>query len=453
MPVNEDGGCSDPSCIDCYGSIEVDDWEDDDEYGSGLVADYHCADRSHWTTALRSIRAAGGVAIGVELEVACRNGSTQRDVARRVLDENGFIVEHDSSLPEYGVELIGPPQDLTKVGTDEDPWVKVCTDIQRLGARGWHYSQCGMHVTVDRHNLSRQQLALLVYAINTWHHIPSMAGRDSDQWARRDTAMSYERAFELVQRGSDRYRAANVKSNMEAIELRIFRSNVKDTGFVRVMSWLRELIEFIQSFEGASNDGRNFDATTFDEADFLLRTMEEDVPEGPEEPLDLAEELEQVLSEIELTKVQVESADELLTKATILRNQVVRAVPTIRDVHYHQAARVEELVRKAVYYPTSKRDFHRKVRAAREEAEILKVYHTDLSAANEWAEVAEYERDTKSRVYEAASRRLREYEAEARRVRQQIENEVRESKKKYVIDLFDRVYRSGDNANEEQRVA
>lgn len=84
--------------------------------------------------------------IGVELEVAAKSREKYAELTK--LKSNWLTMESDSSLPDYGVEIITIPLS-PKDAKDPEMWASMVGKVSSL-ADSWEKSSCGLHVHIGR---------------------------------------------------------------------------------------------------------------------------------------------------------------------------------------------------------------------------------------------------------------------------------------------------------------
>lgn len=107
--------------------------------------------------------------IGVELEVAAKNRGKYAELTK--LKSNWLTMESDSSLPDYGVEIITIPLS-PKDAKDPEMWASMVNKVSSL-ADSWNKSSCGLHVHIGREILgddAEKASATLGKLLYLYHH-------------------------------------------------------------------------------------------------------------------------------------------------------------------------------------------------------------------------------------------------------------------------------------------
>lgn len=107
--------------------------------------------------------------IGVELEVAAKNREKYAELTK--LKSNWLTMESDSSLPDYGVEIITIPLS-PKDAKDPEMWRDMVAKVSSL-ADSWKKSSCGLHVHIGREILgddAEKASATIGKLLYLYHH-------------------------------------------------------------------------------------------------------------------------------------------------------------------------------------------------------------------------------------------------------------------------------------------
>lgn len=207
-----------------------------DDYGRG---DYHDLDRN-WPT-----QDDNADLFGVELEMRGTSGDNLRHICS-VANDHGFLPERDGSLNEtFSVEIVAPPMPLKKFRNGN--W-KTFLDAVRGKAQGWGCGTgYGIHVSIGRKNITALQQAMFIRFFNTDDNqafCEKIAGRRHNTWA----SYSERHPWKLATRhgmGTTRYAAAAIRGP-ERIEVRIFRSTLKFSSFLKNVQFVAALLDFVR---------------------------------------------------------------------------------------------------------------------------------------------------------------------------------------------------------------
>lgn len=148
--------------------------------GEGLFSDHYTKTKvyegqksyhaHHGETPNKPVSEYNGHFVGIELEVIGRSASSKAKINSKV--SNWFYQESDSSLDDYGVELITIPL-LPTDAKDPEFWRPLCDFLNPL-ATSWNRSCCGLHVHISStllgsdSNVRSENLGKLLYF---YHHI------------------------------------------------------------------------------------------------------------------------------------------------------------------------------------------------------------------------------------------------------------------------------------------
>lgn len=186
--------------------------------------------------------------LGVELEAHHRVNSVNRSRAIKWTYEkvNSFAcLKLDASVPYDGFEVVSVPATLAYHRKAWGPFLEEA--YKHL--QSWHSGNCGIHVHMSRDALTNLQLGKMMVFINhdsNSDFIRLMAGRGDTQYTQRTakTPMSGLRKNVVAHRS--RYEALSVSAhtNAKTVELRIFRGNVRASGFFRCLDFTVAMADF-----------------------------------------------------------------------------------------------------------------------------------------------------------------------------------------------------------------
>ena len=239
---------------DCDGNYHNDPEPDEDEDDHGTRdcgrSGYHSdrSTRNQWASSTPR----NADVFGVELEMKAGCGSDLEDICARAAG-SGFISEYDGSLDEaLGVEIVAPPISLARFR--KGPWAEFMDGIRRLGT-GWDAGTgYGIHVSINRTTLTPlQQSRFLRFFPQNKAFCEAIAGRKANNWCR------YEMPRWNVgkQSDTDKYLAASIRSR-HRIEVRIFRSTLKFSSFLKNVQFVAALVEFVRNTSLRHNTAEEF---------------------------------------------------------------------------------------------------------------------------------------------------------------------------------------------------
>jgi hypothetical protein len=224
-----------PPSGEWYSSIEAADeaarayYEDNENQDA--VFSYHSAtpmDVHGWPSETPKDSLCFGVEL--EMEASDRDSTTQDNVSAALGGRRGgnaeggtYILMHDGSLDETGVELITNPYTLefhqAKFG-----WKSLLSNVTGIAKSGRGTSSCGMHVHCNRKAISALTLGKALVFVNSSDNsalIERIAQRDGEHWARR----APKKIVNGKVRTTNKYEAMHITE--KTIEFRIFRGNLR----------------------------------------------------------------------------------------------------------------------------------------------------------------------------------------------------------------------------------
>lgn len=182
---------------------------------------------------------------GVELEVEIKDHAVDSNDKARLLNdllndgERGKRVffERDGSLSN-GFEIITQPMSLP-AHRELWSWLRdrdACRHLLSHNTR-----TCGLHVHVNKDNLTQLQIAKIVTFINDPANeqlIRAIARRYAEGYCKIK-----QKAFDQAHQSSDRYEAVNITSQ-KTIEFRVFKGSLKYESVLAAIEFCNALVEF-----------------------------------------------------------------------------------------------------------------------------------------------------------------------------------------------------------------
>lgn len=189
---------------------------------------------------------------GVELEMKANSQSDLGDICARA-NGCGFLAEYDGSLDEaLGVEIVAPPIPLAQFR--KGVWSEFMDGIRRLGT-GWDAGTgYGIHISITRSTLSKAQQSKFVrFFADNKAFCEAIAGRKETSYAR------YQRQSWKVCDcyETEKYLAASIRSE-NRVEVRIFRSTLKFSSFLKNVQFVAALVEFVRQSSLSRNTAVEF---------------------------------------------------------------------------------------------------------------------------------------------------------------------------------------------------
>ena len=210
---------------------------------------------------------------GIELELEVRSDYDRYDVVADIegainKDETLIVCKRDGSLDQdQGFELVSTNADFNyHKNLFWNDFFKMDLNSK---CRGYHGNNCGYHIHMTRNAFNEDQMARL----NCFYHnqknrsfLIDIAGREENNYARFYNDINMNSDI-FTDGDNGKYRAINF-NNASTIEVRIFRSNLKQISFFRNL----ELVHSINQFVLNSNDKIDFT----DYFDYLLNNPSKD---------------------------------------------------------------------------------------------------------------------------------------------------------------------------------
>lgn len=193
---------------------------------------------------------------GVELETSADNYDTQKNASCYIAKNLNCIIENDSSVCGYPMELISDPQTINKWDERREKISKIFNDMINANITSHNNNTCGLHVHVSRDglgNTSAEQERVINNIIliieNFKQNIIKLTRRDASQlerWAQfiSDCNGDDLRDLEKIKKcdKSGRYQALNLR-NYNTIEFRIFRGTLNVETFYATLHLVNNIIE------------------------------------------------------------------------------------------------------------------------------------------------------------------------------------------------------------------
>ena len=183
---------------------------------------------------------------GIELEVEKRS-NCPNDLPYYITDNvlSGFAqCKSDGSL-DRGFEITTAPATFEY---HKKHWERFFNDDKCMtNLKGWNTDTAGLHIHISRKALRPTDIGKILVFVNDDTNTPfikQIAGRTSDQWAKRS-----KKKIQDCTRTSEKYEAVNM-SHPHTIELRIFKSNISKHGFYRVLEFTDALVQFSKNYTG-----------------------------------------------------------------------------------------------------------------------------------------------------------------------------------------------------------
>ena len=198
----------------------------------------------------KNLRNTRDLLYGVELEVMARN-SMPDNFPDTLHEYNGswFKCKKDGSLDEGngGFEITTAPctykflKDRFSQMFNSDYWTD---ENGSTYVKGWNTSCAGLHIHINKKALTPLEVGKLLVFINDKKNarfIEDIAGRSMGRWCKSETKKISDGQY----RSDDRYEAVNTVPS-KTVELRIFKSNVSEHGFMRALEFTDALVHYLK---------------------------------------------------------------------------------------------------------------------------------------------------------------------------------------------------------------
>ena len=173
---------------------------------------------------------------GLELELDCRTSSLKK-VFLKDLDRKVWIPKFDSSIPEYGVEIVSYPMTYSYLISKKNDINRLLNIAVEHGMRSGDVNNCGMHIHMSSNAFGVFHLwkyMRFVYHRHNRTFIRDVSHRTDNslsRWASlNDTNSNIKQRAKRKEQLIDRHHAINI-SHHNTIETRIFEGTLDTVAF------------------------------------------------------------------------------------------------------------------------------------------------------------------------------------------------------------------------------
>ena len=264
-----------------YQEDAPDHYEDEDEDSDSIIGDYHSSRRNLKKIPSAFDKRKSNVFLGMELEIET-DQDNRHDKAQNLLDHIGSItvqgkaynyclLENDGSL-NYGFEMV-----TAWTGLDVHEQQLKYFNQQFRGMRSHNTSTCGLHVHIDKSDMTTLHASKIVLFINDPNNlslVKCIARRDSASYAKikdkktdnhwlKQTRDHDNKRDQIRYLNYDRYEAINFQ-NEKTVEFRLFKGSL-------VYSTIMACLEFTYSTYFFCKESSINDLTTHKFLDFICK--------------------------------------------------------------------------------------------------------------------------------------------------------------------------------------
>lgn len=184
--------------------------------------------------------------LGFELEAGGVSSAARRDIAEALSGYNSgfFYLKEDSSIPDYGFELVSHP--ITLKRHKELDWYGVFKEMYRGGMRSHDLGEesCGLHVHVSRNYLTDYKWLLVDWFISKHQDkFEIIARRKETHWARFKKSDGLPIKEVYGKSIGSRYQAVNFE-NRNTVEFRLFRGTLNFSTFMATLEIVDALVHW-----------------------------------------------------------------------------------------------------------------------------------------------------------------------------------------------------------------
>lgn len=238
-------------CSNCYDDRRENDEEDDDDNEENINEySYKPYPKfKHTETDTETIK----LYLGFELEAGGADCSDRNSTAEKVLNEsdneNYFYLKHDSSIPDYGFELVSHP--MTLKFHQEYKWESILKIMSSGGLRSFDLdSACGLHIHASKAYLTPYRWMLIEWLIlKNREKFMKIAQRKGNSYAfyndlpNKNTPDRPHLKDVLGESDKRRYRVVNF-NNKNTVEFRMFRGTLKYSSFISMLEIVDALVKW-----------------------------------------------------------------------------------------------------------------------------------------------------------------------------------------------------------------
>jgi len=208
---------------------------------------------------------------GIEVELHARDDryNTVEDL-RNCFNNGQILFKQDGSLDTHqGFEVVST--NCSFEYHKEVFWKSFFKKEPNNLCKAWHGKDCGLHIHFSRDAFTTNQIKRLNCFYNDRANkklIVDIAGRDENQYCRFQPNRDFNSSTRTQ---GEKYSVINL-DNRDTVEIRIFRSNIKQISFFKYLEFVHSVNSWIRA--GHQNNGK--DLLWTDYMDYLLKNIHKD---------------------------------------------------------------------------------------------------------------------------------------------------------------------------------
>ena len=208
---------------------------------------------------------------GIEVELHARDDRYDTvEELRDCFNNDQILFKQDGSLDtQQGFEVVST--NCSFEYHKEVFWKSFFKKSPNNLCKAWHGKDCGLHIHFSREAFTTNQIRRLNCFYNNSENrklIVDIAGRDENQYCRFQPNRDFNSPIKTQ---GEKYSVINL-DNRDTIEIRIFRSNIKQISFFKYLEFVHSVNSWIRA--GHQNNGENLLWTDY--MDYLLKNIHKD---------------------------------------------------------------------------------------------------------------------------------------------------------------------------------
>lgn len=196
--------------------------------------------------------------MGIELEVGgAKSVKSVNKFIEPFVNNDDIYFKKDSSIPQYGVEIVSMPCTLDYHKKDLN-WKSICTHAVDCGLKSHDIKDCGLHININRDFMNPSAWVKFWFFINNKKErsfISRIARRRSRFAVIEHKLLNATLLYDVTGECASRHVAVN-GDNEYRIELRIFKGTLKYESLIACMEFADALVRYCRlvSFNDLKHD-------------------------------------------------------------------------------------------------------------------------------------------------------------------------------------------------------